>query len=414
MTWRGRALRVLGVALALVAVFHLAGGWYFSGQIGSDVVLADNAVPPADLAWSFSGPDSVSIQSRLPGQELPREASLDAVYGLQGDGQQVVVDQVLDQSATTVQRRVATRDGAEYWTGGGLAIGPGLRRPTSQVTGSLQRDVWTDPTQIGLTYRDVTVDGPLGGLPAWYVPASGGPRTTWAVLVHGRGASRSEPLRALITAHRSGMPALVVTYRNDEGAPASPDGSYTFGTTEWEDLQASVQYALDRGATDVVLFGFSMGGAIVASFMERSPLADDVTAMVLDAPMLDIRRTIAFGASQRDLPVVGLPVPGSLTWTAEQLARLRYGSQWYDARYLDDTSWVRVPTLVIHGAADTTVPLATSQQLAAEVPDQVRLEVVPGAEHVESWNLGPDAYAAWVTSFLEDRVGCQVTHAWCA
>jgi uncharacterized protein len=46
-----------------------------------------------------------------------------------------------------------------------------------------------------------------------------------------------------------------------------------YGLTEWRDLAAAAQYALARGARRLLLVGYSMGGAIVVSFLEHSPLA---------------------------------------------------------------------------------------------------------------------------------------------
>ena len=69
--------------------------------------------------------------------------------------------------------------------------------------------------------------------------------------------------------------------------------------------------------------------------------------------------------------------------------------------YLDDTSWLRAPALVFHGTADTTVPIATSRELAREQPRRVTLVTVPGTEHVRSWNTDPTAYDGRVARFLE-------------
>jgi len=224
------------------------------------------------------------------------------------------------------------------------------------------------------------------------------------VMVHGRGGTRAEPLRSLITVSQYGMNALLVTYRNDTGVFTSDGEQYAFGVSEWRDLEASVQYALDQGASDVVLFGYSMGGAITAAFLENSPLAEHVSAVVLDSPMIDIKQTVYHGADQRDLPVVGLPIPDPLTWTALQISRLRFGSDWYGANYLDDTSWVAQPTLVFQGTDDGTVPPATSAQLAAAEPELVTLVVTDGAEHVASWNVDPERYDAALLDFLDSAL----------
>jgi len=126
---------------------------------------------------------------------------------------------------------------------------------------------------------------------------------------------------------------LDVAYRNDAGAPLDPSHRYGYGATEWRDLEAAVQYARGHGAQQVVLFGSSMGGSIVASFLEHSASASAVRGVVLDAPALDFRATVDFGATQRSLPL-GLPIPGVLTSVAEWIAGWRYHVEWAAVDYL--------------------------------------------------------------------------------
>jgi hypothetical protein len=54
-----------------------------------------------------------------------------------------------------------------------------------------------------------------------------------------RGASRTEALRILPALAASGATTMVISYRNDLGAPAARDGSYHLGATEWQDLAAA-------------------------------------------------------------------------------------------------------------------------------------------------------------------------------
>ena len=46
-------------------------------------------------------------------------------------------------------------------------------------------------------------------------------------------------------------------------------------------------HAVQRGAREILLVGWSMGGAIVLQTLSRSWLADHVTHVVLDAPVID-------------------------------------------------------------------------------------------------------------------------------
>ena len=399
--------RILWIALSallvLAVVFFVGGGWYFSGQIDSDLLDASDQPPTYELQVESAAAGAVRIEGAEP-DSLPDVLTTDAVYGARSPkGERIVVTTVVELGDGWVVRGVAANDGEQFW---GDSVSPALAADSSSIEGlaDLYREVWETPKDIGLSYRDVVVEGPDGPLPAWEVPAlahgEGSAGETWAVMVHGRGGTRAEPLRSLITVSQYGMNALLVTYRNDTGVFTSDGEQYAFGVSEWRDLEASVQYALDQGASDVVLFGYSMGGAITAAFLENSPLAEHVSAVVLDSPMIDIKQTVYHGADQRDLPVVGLPIPDPLTWTALQISRLRFGSDWYGANYLDDTSWVAQPTLVFQGTDDGTVPPATSAQLAAAEPELVTLVVTDGAEHVASWNVDPERYDAALLDFL--------------
>ena len=121
----------------------------------------------------------------------------------------------------------------------------------------------------GLDYQDVLIPGPLGNLPAWYIPPAAsatGTSDVWAVLVHGRTANRDTSLPILDNLFELGIPSLTITYRNDEGAPSSKSGYYDFGVTEWEDVEAATRYAFDNGAKKIILFGDSMGGGIVVNY----------------------------------------------------------------------------------------------------------------------------------------------------
>jgi len=279
-----------------------------------------------------------------------------------------------------------------------------------------------DPgSALGLPFDDVVVGSPVGELPAWLVhPApgsgeqdddgaaarSGEQGRVWAVLVHGRGGTREECLRALPLLHRLGVPALVPSYRNDPDAPGSPSGRYGLGDTEWVDVEAAVLHALDAGARDVVLLGWSMGGAIVLSHLSRSWTADRVRAVVLDGPVLDWRTVLDHQARlhrvPRPLGRAGTALMGS------PLARAALGVE--APLDLDRLDWVaraeelRVPLLLLHGEADAVVPVGPSRRLADSRPDLVTLLEFPGAGHCREWNTDPDRWEREVARFLLEHL----------
>ena len=161
-----------------------------------------------------------------------------------------------------------------------------------------------------------------------------------------------------------------------------------------------MQFSLGQGATGVIPVGISMGGGIVASFLQHSPLASRAVGVVLDAPMLNLGSAVDYGATQRRLPVVALPIPAPLTDSAQWLAGRRFGVNWPEVDYLRDPAWVRTRTLVLHGDEDTLVPVADSQRLAAVRPELVTLLRFPVAGHVESWNADRSRYQQAVRGFL--------------
>jgi pimeloyl-ACP methyl ester carboxylesterase len=228
-----------------------------------------------------------------------------------------------------------------------------------------------------------------------------GRRDIWVILVHGYNAARSETLRALATTARLGYPSLAVSYRNDPGAPRSPDGLRRWGATEWRDLEAATRYALDHGASGVVLAGFSMGAAVVTSFLLESPLASRVRGVVLDSPALDLGEVIDLGAADRELPVLGTPLPAALTVAAKGIAGVRYDLDWGQLDYLDRAGRLATPMLVFHQTGDPTVPVAISEALASARPDLVTFERFAGDGHVQSWNSDRPRYERALRAFLE-------------
>lgn len=248
-----------------------------------------------------------------------------------------------------------------------------------------------DPGALGLPFTTVQVRGELGEMPAWKVA---GRADTWAIVVHGINSTPQTGLRLLPALSHSGMPTLLITYREDLGAPASPDGLRHMGQTEWRDLQAAVRYALSHGAEHVVLAGYSMGGSIVAQFMQNSELASpQVVGLVLDAPALDWRKTIKFNATEMGSPAFS-------TLSVEWAIGARIDVDWNDLDAAGHPEDFQLPILLFHGTEDDIVPISISNEFAEELPRRVTYYRIPHADHTEAWNVDPELYERRLEAFL--------------
>jgi hypothetical protein len=253
-----------------------------------------------------------------------------------------------------------------------------------------------DPrSALGLEFQDVRVHNQLGAFPAWYVPAAD-PRTTWFVFVHGHNGYPKESLRYLRALHAAGMPVLVPTYRNDVGAPASPDGVSHLGDTEWEDVAAATHWALDHGARDVVLAGWSMGGTIVLQVADRADVKDRIRGVVLDSPVLTWGEVLPSQAAMSG-------IPPSRARLAMVLLRLRYGIDFSRFDWPARSQDLKVPVLIFHSDQDGFISDAPDKELAAARPDLVTLELLTGAGHTQGWNLDPSGYERRLVDWLVAR-----------
>jgi pimeloyl-ACP methyl ester carboxylesterase len=374
----GRALRTLRWLVAVVVVLALvaAGGiaWYFSG-----VALAVDHSPYYPQVVQRVGGGSVQLSR-------DQWSGVAGRYGLAWAGGYGTVGPVTSTTASSVVR------------------------PYTPVRGTppIGTDVWVDPfafegdpaSALGLDFEQVSVRSDVGDLPTWYVPGAPDAQT-WVVFVHGRGGTRAESLRYLRTWHELGLPVVVPMYRNDIDAPASPDGRYHLGETEWRDAAAATRWALTRGARDVVLAGWSMGGAIALQVADRAAaVASSVRGLVLDSPVLDWREVFASQGADRGLP---RPLSALAVRVLEQRVDLDADRYDWPARASD----LRVPVLLFHGDADSFVPAGPSRALARARPDLVTFVDVPGAEHTRAWNVDPARYeramTGWLTELLADR-----------
>ena len=381
---RRRWPRILVWTVVILAiVFYGAGGWYFSDQLHADGFEVRPHEREYRAIVDEIGTDTIIIAQGDPADgELFNAGHL----GLVWEGGYGTVDAIVDESETTATREFAHLGGDPPTVGTRVDV-----------------DHWVYPDDFGaateLPFEPVSYQSPLGPMEAVLLR---GTSDAWAVLVHGKNATPREDVRMAEILWKSGMSVLSITHRNDEGQPGDPSGIHRYGATEWEDLEGAVDFARSEGAEQLVLGGLSTGAAIVMSFLERSDRADGVVGVVFDSPNIDFGTTVNHNAARRKLPVVGLPVPSSLTWVAKTIGSLRFGVDWDEINYVSRVEHLDAPILIVHGTEDLSVPIETSRALASARPDLVTLVEFEGAKHVQSWNADPEKYAAVLEDFVAD------------
>jgi uncharacterized protein len=358
--------RLAWTLLSLVLVLALAAGavgWYYADEL----LLVSRSDPDRPLEVVEVAEGRITLTG-----EPPEDAPL---TGLEWDGGYARVGAELSRDGTTVERElIPFPDVPEVGTPARLhfyAAPPDLAAVSD------------------LPVEEIGYDAELGELSATFVP---GDSDRWVIFVHGRGATRAEAFRLLPAISELGHPAMAISYRNDEGEPADPDGEYGLGWTESRDVGAAVDYALSHGAADVVLVGFSMGGAVVGNYL-RTAGDEHVAGVVYDSPVLSWTDTLDYEAGNRGLPTL-------LTPLAAAAVRVRTGISFEQLDQVRRADELSVPVLLFHGTGDRSVPVSSSDEFAAARPDLVTYVRPDGVGHVQAWNHDPEAYEAAVEDFL--------------
>ncbi|MGK9148021.1 alpha/beta hydrolase [Plantibacter flavus] len=216
--------------------------------------------------------------------------------------------------------------------------------------------------------------------------------TTWAVHVHGRGASPMSTLRTVRTTERAGLPSLVASFGHPFEARRTG-----LASDDIDRVVAAIDDAVTLGAERVVLFGWSFGAAVSLAAARARPSV--VIGAVLVAPMLHLERTVLAGAQSARVP----------RWLARlalhslrfrPTARLAGAHGPLPIRELSDDRAPAIPVLAIHSPDDRTIAFRETEA-AAERSAHVDLLRVDGAPHGLEWNRDPERFehevAGWVT-----------------
>ena len=252
-------------------------------------------------------------------------------------------------------------------------------------------------------------------------PVTGRP---WAamLIVHGIAEHSGRYERTGEGCAAAGVDVAAIDLRGNGGS----GGTRAF-VDRWSDYLDDVESQLGHiraraRNVPVVLLGHSLGGLVALDYVTSGRPAPDL--LVLSSPALDSTIPAWKKAMARVLSRVGprIRIKNELTGdqlstdptvgeryfadplvvrtTTTRLAAEALGAQERGTQSLDSLA---IPTLVFHGTADTIVPVASSEPLAAVAG--VRRTVYPGLCHETMNEPSGPAVVADVVAWLREQVG---------
>ena len=399
-------VKKLGYSLILILLLVLGGaGWYFSGVIyngglnpeftdSSSIGTAEDRVIVTNITANSI---QLNVEEELWGPLLER-----GIYGIIGQNGDALVGNILSTSGTIVERELLELNGTivegDRIRGTSLVIREKNNDykilGTSGWSGQAEEGVYTPKSVSNLDYETIFYKSDLGEFPA-YLTKEGD--TGIVIFVHGYRGDYSREVFAKMRAGdlvNMGYRSMIISYRNDRGLPKDPSGIYQYGATEWRDLDAAINKALEF-SDNIVLWGTSGGGGPVSSWLVNTDDKNKIKGIIYEAPVINFWESVEVNGAAR------FPwLPSQLFSYFKIFTEVRYGVDFSEMDFTDAVINSTIPTLLFHGDDDEWVPVSMSDLIASERKENFTYIRYENVGHVTSWNADPDNYVYQLELFL--------------
>ncbi len=229
---------------------------------------------------------------------------------------------------------------------------------------------------VELPFTDPT-PGPAQRVEFWWLPHANS-RAPTLLYFHGTFRNLSQNLHKMEALRAAGFAVLAVDYRGwGLSTPITPSerSIQQDAALAWAELQRREPRPAQR-----VIYGHSMGSGVAVDLASRLRAPDDYAGLILES---------AFTSFDG--------VASEAGWLARLLSlfnRERFAS-------IDKIQQVRAPLLMIHGSADTTVPMRLGQRLYAAAHPPKQWLPIEGGRHSDLHAVSQASYQGALRGFVQ-------------
>ena len=230
------------------------------------------------------------------------------------------------------------------------------------------------PADLGLTFEPVRLALNGDQLAGWWVPSKI-PQAPTLLYLHGNAGNVSANVDQVRRLAGTGLSIFIFDYRGYGESTGGPPRKRLI----YEDAERAWTYLVRERrvqASEVVIYGHSLGGAVGIDLASRHPDAGALITEGAFPSIIDVADGTVFGW-----------LPLRLIVTERFDAGSRIGT-------------VRVPKLILHGEADTMIPVRLARQLYDAAAEPKQLAVIAGGDHEDSAEINAAAYFAALNGFL--------------
>lgn len=219
------------------------------------------------------------------------------------------------------------------------------------------------------------------------------PDAPWIVLIHGYKGRASRMAKYFDHLYSIGYNVLAVDLR---GHGKSRGAWIGLGFLDKDDIHCWVQWIKkNENQPTIILYGTSMGGS--ASLIYGGCNGDGISGIISDCAPSDMPRIIRRVLSHRLGWLYKLIFP-----LLSKLVQLFAGFPLSKAAAIQYVDKISVPVLFIHGREDGFVPSYMAEALYQAVNAEKYIDIVDGADHMQSVVVDPQKYWASVDAFLQN------------